>query len=229
VEVAGGRTYKQVALAPTTSTSTVTLACAMDTASGAWCWGPNASGQLGNGSTTDSPIPVAVTGAHTFASLTVAPSTICGIDAASHTWCWGANNHGQLGKGDTSNAKDPAAVDTATGYKALASEDGSWFCGLTTAGVARCWGQNGSGQASPGSTTDVLSPVNVGAFQGLRSLETGTAFACVTDQRSETSCWGQNTVGQTGAGSVSAAAGPSPAARKPYSPSPFTGFLKGGK
>lgn len=230
-EVAGGRTYTSVRAANEERTGTASLVCAIDSGTKAWCWGNNSAGQLGNGSTTDSLVPVAVTGGHDFKTLTVSPSAVCGIDASSHAWCWGDNSSGQLGIGSTTAAKDPAAVDSATTYTAItaATNNGKSFCAIVADGAAKCWGENGYGQAREGSTDPVTSPNPVGAFKALRSLSTGAGFSCITDARNEASCWGHNDAGQTGAGTAAPASAPGPAARKDYSPAPFTGFLKGGK
>ncbi|HEX9086501.1 MAG TPA: chromosome condensation regulator RCC1 [Arthrobacter sp.] len=232
VEVAGGRSYTSVQTANDSRTDVASIICAVDTGTQAWCWGANSSGQLGNGTTTDSLVPVAVTGSHSFRSLTASPSAVCGIDASAHAWCWGDNSSGQLGIGSTTAAKDPAAVDPGTSYAAIgaATDNGKTFCALITDGTAKCWGENGYGQASAGSTAPVTSPAPVAGFKGLRSLSTGAAFSCVTDARSEASCWGHNDAGQAGSGAASAdPAKPAPAARKPFAPTTFTGYVQGGQ
>jgi alpha-tubulin suppressor-like RCC1 family protein len=230
VEVGGGRTYKTVQAA-NEDRITPSVLCAIDTDTKAWCWGNNDAGQLGNGTTTDSLVPTAVTGGHDFKALTVSPSATCGIDASGHAWCWGDNSSGQLGIGSTTAAKDPAAVDSGTTYSAItaATNNGKSFCAIVTDGAAKCWGENGYGQAKEGSTDPVTSPNPLGAFKALRSLSTGAGFSCVTDARNETSCWGHNDAGQTGSGAAAPVSAPLPAARKAYAPSTFTGFLKGGK
>ncbi|MBG0738877.1 chromosome condensation regulator RCC1 [Paeniglutamicibacter antarcticus] len=231
VEVAGGRTYTHIQTANEVRTDTPSVLCAIDTGSKAWCWGTNGAGQLGNGTTTDSLVPTAVTGDHDFKALTVSPSAVCGIDSSSHTWCWGDNSAGQLGIGSMTSTKDPAAVDPGTEYSAItpATNNGKSFCAIVTDGAAKCWGENNLGQAQEGTTTPVTSPASLGAFKGLRSLSAGAAFSCVTDARSETSCWGRNDAGQTGNGAFTPTNAPLPAARKDLSPPPFTGYLKGGK
>jgi alpha-tubulin suppressor-like RCC1 family protein len=231
VEIAGGRTYTQVRAANEDSTDATSLLCALDSASQAWCWGTNSTGQLGNGTTTDSLTPVAVTGSHSFQALVPSPSAVCGIDTANHAWCWGDNSSGELGIGSTTAATSPAAVDPGTTYSTItaATSNGKTFCALATDGSAKCWGENGYSQAQSGSTAPVTSPAPVAGFKGLRSLSTGAAFSCVTDARYETSCWGHNDVGQTGGGATATTSPPLPAARKSITPSAFAGYLKGGQ
>jgi alpha-tubulin suppressor-like RCC1 family protein len=231
VEVAGGRSYKAVQAGNDARTDTASVLCAIDTGSKAWCWGNNGAGQLGNGTTTESLVPTAVTGGHDFKALTVSPSAVCGIDAPGHAWCWGDNSAGQLGIGSTTSAKDPAAVDSGTTYSAItaATNNGKSFCAIVADGAAKCWGENSFGQAKEGSTAPATSPNPVSAFKALRSLSTGVSFSCVTDARNETSCWGHNAAGQTGSGAATPVSAAIPAARKDYAPSTFTGFLKGGK
>ena len=74
------------------------------------CWGDNTYGQLGNDSTTDSLVPVAVTGlTGTAQSLTAGSGHTCVISGGA-VFCWGNNTDGQLGNGTTINSSVPVQV-----------------------------------------------------------------------------------------------------------------------
>ena len=67
----------------------------------AYCWGLNNTGQLGNSSTVNSPLPVAVSTTGVLAGKTVTAITAgsnhtCAI-ASGSAYCWGYNESGQLG------------------------------------------------------------------------------------------------------------------------------------
>ena len=93
------------------------VTCALSDAGKAWCWGIGNS--LGDGNNTTSTTPVAVSGNHTFVSLSVAPfggptsgSAVCGLTDISDLYCWGFNDKGQLGlgSGDTSYKYSPTLI-----------------------------------------------------------------------------------------------------------------------
>src|SRR5437773_11781124 len=67
--------------------------CGLTTDGAAYCWGRGASGQLGNGSTTDSPNPVAVSGGLTFSALTTGNDHTCGLTTSGAAYCWGSNSY----------------------------------------------------------------------------------------------------------------------------------------
>jgi Regulator of chromosome condensation (RCC1) repeat len=48
----------------------------------AYCWGKNSSGQLGNGTTTNSRTPVPVSGALSFATVSAGANHTCGATSA---------------------------------------------------------------------------------------------------------------------------------------------------
>jgi alpha-tubulin suppressor-like RCC1 family protein len=64
----------------------------------AWCWGLNYSGELGNGSQEDSPVPLPVTGGLYFSTLAPGGIHVCGITTDQQLYCWGNNEFGQLGR-----------------------------------------------------------------------------------------------------------------------------------
>lgn len=86
--------------------------CAVGASGNAYCWGGDASQQLGNGAGAASRTPVAVTlptgVAFAFASVDAAKS--CALDTIGQAWCWGRNNYSQIGDGTTTTRNVPTAV-----------------------------------------------------------------------------------------------------------------------
>lgn len=75
-------------------------ACALLSSAGVQCWGENALGNLGNGTTVASPLPVAVTGISTATGIAAGPNDACARVSNGGIECWGANDSGQLGVGN---------------------------------------------------------------------------------------------------------------------------------
>jgi hypothetical protein len=71
--------------------------CGITPGGGAFCWGSNSHGQLGDGSLEDRPAPTAVAGGLRFASIALGDEHSCGLTPEGVVFCWGRNFHGQLG------------------------------------------------------------------------------------------------------------------------------------
>jgi alpha-tubulin suppressor-like RCC1 family protein len=86
--------------------------CGLTSAGAAYCWGNSGNGQLGDGTTTGSSAPVAVSAPEgvTFARLAAGSYHTCGVTSAGAAYCWGFNDYGQLGDGTTTSRATPTAV-----------------------------------------------------------------------------------------------------------------------
>ena len=73
------------------------------------CWRANYSGQVGDGSGSSRPTPMAVSGLSGVTALTASFNHTCAITGCAGK-CWGDNFLGQLGDGSNTNRKAPVAV-----------------------------------------------------------------------------------------------------------------------
>jgi hypothetical protein len=125
--------------------------CGLTTAGKAYCWGDGRTGSGGWGAFGISYVPVAVSGSHSFTSLTMSGGHVCGLEGTT-AWCWGSNNFGELGVAPTSctgGACDaPVQVQGGLAFKQL-SAGTAVTCGVTTAGDVYCWGETENGRLGP--------------------------------------------------------------------------------
>ena len=119
------------------------------------CWGNNAYGQLGDGSTDSRKVPTAISGFDTnnVTDIAVGHFHTCAIvkgDPGSakeaNVWCWGNNAYGQLGSGNRNNSSVPVKVRGLPASAASISCGAGHTCAVLTTGEAWCWGRNEYGQ-----------------------------------------------------------------------------------
>lgn len=181
-----------------------THACAV-VGGGAWCWGANDSGQLGNGTVDASSVAVQVIGLSSSVDSVVAGgSHSCAITNSGGVKCWGSNFFGQLGDGSTDDSLTPVpvlisastpltgAVHVAVGYR--------HSCAVIDDGSVACWGNNYAGQVGNGLTTDVEYATTVlPSSSGATGVATGANFTCAWSSVT-TWCWGNSSSGSLGSG-----------------------------
>ena len=145
-------------------------ACAISLSNRAYCWGSGSSGQLGNNSTTNSSIPVAVNTTGVLAGKTIKQISAgsfhtCAIASDNKAYCWGSGTSGQLGNNLYTNSSIPVAVNT-TGVLAgktikQISAGTSHTCAIASDDKAYCWGSGSFGALGNNSAANSSVPVRV--------------------------------------------------------------------
>ena len=168
--------------------------CALTTAGAAYCWGRNNGGMVGDGSTTDRPAPVAVSGNHTFKALAAGPTYTCGIKSDDTLWCWGTQNGGTL----ASQSLVPKQLAGGSAITSL-SVTLEQVCGAVATGGVKCWTGNIFAAAAPAVASSGLT---------FTALAGGNRHQCglVADGRAY--CWGFNAAGQLATNDINDRAAP---------------------
>jgi len=66
-----------------------------------WVWGWNINGQLGNGTTTDSSVPVQAIGLNNVTDIASGNGHCLALESDGSVWGWGYNYYGEIGSGAT--------------------------------------------------------------------------------------------------------------------------------
>ena len=179
-----------------------------------WAWGNNSSGQLGNGTTTNSAIPVQVTGLTGVQKVSIFGAGALALKTDGTVWAWGNNSGGQLGIGTVSApATVPVRVTSLTGVRDITTgTSGQQTYVVKGDGTVWGWGSNDYGQLGNGTTNGGFSstPAQVPGLTGVRTIiTTGSTVYALKNDTSLWS-WGYNANGQLGNGTTTNSPTPVP-------------------
>lgn len=132
--------------------------CALNSSGNAYCWGLGTAGNLGNGETNNSSLPVAVNmpSGVTFSSISGArgtnnTSSFAGIGSDGNVYTWGSGAGYKLGTGSQNNRLSPTKI-TTTGDIVKLSQGSMGGVAANASGQVYVWGANGNGQLANGNT-----------------------------------------------------------------------------
>ncbi len=166
--------------------------CAIATTGALKCWGGNAYGQVGDGTTTERHTPVVIDSGTQYLSVSVAGDGsnghTCGVTSTNVLKCWGSNAHGQLGDGTTTSSLTPITVEPSI---ASVSTGNRHTCAITMAGVLKCWGENSSyGQLGTGNNTNYIVPTVIDSGVSYSQVSTAYTRTCGVTTSNVLKCWG---------------------------------------
>jgi alpha-tubulin suppressor-like RCC1 family protein len=165
------------------------------------CWGANAAGQLGDGTTVDRSTPVTVQGLGDAKALALGRSHSCAIRQNGVVVCWGANDKGQLGSGNDVASMRPLPVRGLTDATAIAAGD-DHTCALRADAAVVCWGNNRDGQLGNLTRNTWTEPAQIRGLADATALVAGSRHTCALRQTGTAICWGANEMGQLGDGTT---------------------------
>ncbi len=195
---------------------------ALTTDGGLYSWGRNIHGQLGNGTTVSSSVPVAVN-----MSGALSGKTIVALAAGSYhalalasdgtVYGWGHNAEGELGNNSTASSTVPVAVNTSgvlNGKTVTAIAAGNTHSlALASDGNLYSWGGNAHGVLGNNSTSTSLVPVAVlmnGVLSGKTVTDIASAYLhnVVLASDGTVYTWGAGVVGELGNGPATSSSVP---------------------
>lgn len=167
-----------------------------------WAWGSNGNGQLGDGTTTDSPVPVQVSGLTDVTAVAAGGTHSLALKSDGTVWAWGGNSNGQLGDGTTADSPFPVQVSGLEGTVTVLAAGGTHSVALKSDGTVWTWGNNDHGQLGNGSKTQSAAPVQVEDIDEIEAIAAGAAHTLALEDDGVIWAWGSNDEGQLGNGNT---------------------------
>ena len=192
----------------------------------AYAWGSNSNGQLGNGTTDSSKVPVLVRKPadadedFTYTQVSAGYGFSLAVGSDGNAYAWGSNSNGQLGNGTTDSSKvpvlvrKPADADEDFTYTQV-SAGGYHSLAIGKNHQVYAWGdRSNGGQVGDGKTTgNASSPVSVNVGDGAsgfhaRQISAGYQHSLAIDMSGQVYAWGYGNSGRLGNSAQASKAAP---------------------
>lgn len=162
-------------------------------------WGENYFGELGNGKTGYSDVPVAAgSGLTNVTSIATSEQSSYALVSGGQVMAWGSNSDGSLGDGKYGGSDVPVAVTGVTNAIAIAPA-----MALLSGDTVVDWGPGEGGQLGNGGTSNSETEVAVSGLTAVSAVAAGYDFKLALRSNGTVWAWGTNWDGQLGDGSSS--------------------------
>jgi alpha-tubulin suppressor-like RCC1 family protein len=167
-----------------------------------WAIGSNASGQLGDSSTTNSSSPVLSRSIEQIISIESGDNFVIALDDSGKVYTWGNNQFGQLGDGTFTNRTLPILNGAINGAQAVAAGSNHSIV-LLSSGNLLSFGNNSDGQLGIGNNNTTNFPQNISTLNNVLKIASGEKHSLALLNDSTVWAWGDNQYGQLGDGTFS--------------------------
>lgn len=177
-----------------------------------YCWGSNAYGQVGDGTTSarNTPRRVAPPDGVRFTRVASGFVHTCATGDDGKVYCWGAAGQGAI-PGWGGNQKTPVAISLPSSGEPWSdiTSGNHRSCAFDASGTLYCWGFTLT-TYSPGGT--VVVPFPESGTVTLSNVAHGAYHLCAEGSNEKIYCWGLNGAGQLGIGQTGNRDEPTPVA-----------------
>ena len=169
-----------------------------------WAWGTGFSGQLGNGGTGNTSVPVAVSGLTSVTAIAAGGSTGYALRGDGTVWAWGDGTYGQLGNGSYASTSVPVRFGLTTFTAIGAGFDNGYAVGVG----GTVWAAGDGIALGTGSNVSSSTPVQVSGLTNVTSLAGAVWVAYALRSDGAVWAWGSGFGGGLGDGSTTSASVP---------------------
>ncbi len=165
-----------------------------------WAWGYNSIGQLGNGTTNSTSIPVQVSNLTDVIAVSAGSYHCLALKNDGTVYGWGTGGSGELGLGNNDGMMLPAQIMALTDVVAISAGSYSHSMALKSDGTLWTWGLNSSGQLGIGTLVNTNLPTLVTSLNNVISIAGANGHSLALTSDGTVWAFGWNLYGQLGNG-----------------------------
>ena len=178
----------------------------------AWTWGVNTSGRLGDNTTVNRCVPVAVVHANgntLWCQISAGVNHTAAVKTDGTAWTWGSNLFGQLGDLTATAKSSPVAPSGTNSNWCQISAGNCHTAAVKTNGSAWTWGRNDCGQLGDNTIAPRSLPGTVaGTGNTWCQIDAGDLHTAAVKTDGSAWTWGRNACGQLGDGTIAPRSSP---------------------